>query len=281
MGVPGRAGGMDLPYRLGRSRSGQGRPVVARPDRPFLQGLPTARRTRPVGGERRARLRSWGRPVRMPGMSVHWLRQLSQRVQSSGWRVGEWFWKFEARLRGVELGPEVRFRGRPCLARAPGSRIVLERGVHLNSSLRSNPLGCSRPATLRTLWAGAEIHMGAGSGLSAAVLCAARSIRIGEGTLIGAEVMILDTDFHVPGPHGSWELAGPEHARAVWVGRNVFIGTRAIVLKGVRIGDGAVIGAGAVVTRDVPPYHIAVGNPVMVRPREDRKVEPRVRERPE
>jgi len=44
----------------------------------------------------------------------------------------------------------------------------------------------------------------------------------------------------------------------------VFIGARAIVLKGVTIGDRAVIGAGAVVTKDVPAFHLAVGNPVEV-----------------
>ena len=47
----------------------------------------------------------------------------------------------------------------------------------------------------------------------------------------------------------------------VRIGRGVFIGTRAIILKGVTIGDRAVIGAGAVVVKDVPANHIAIGNP--------------------
>jgi len=52
----------------------------------------------------------------------------------------------------------------------------------------------------------------------------------------------------------------------VKIGRGVFVGARAIILKGVTVGDRAVIGAGAVVTRNVPAYHMAVGNPVKVFP---------------
>jgi len=173
------------------------------------------------------------------------VRSAARWILELRWRGWEWLWKLEARLRGVDLGRAVRFRGRPCLARAPGSRIVLGDGVQLNSALRSNPLGSTRPATLRTLYAGAEIHLAPRSGLSAAVLCAARSIRVGEGTIIGAEAMLMDTDFHVPGPSGTWAVAGPEAAEPIRIGRGVFIGARASVLKGVTIGDGAVVGAGA------------------------------------
>ena len=45
---------------------------------------------------------------------------------------------------------------------------------------------------------------------------------------------------------------------------DVFIGTRAIILKGVTIGAGAIVGAGAVVAKDVPPYSVVVGNPARI-----------------
>jgi acetyltransferase-like isoleucine patch superfamily enzyme len=48
---------------------------------------------------------------------------------------------------------------------------------------------------------------------------------------------------------------------AVTIGSNVFIGARAIILKGTHIGDGAVVGAGSVVTGDVPANRIVAGNP--------------------
>jgi tetrahydrodipicolinate N-acetyltransferase len=50
-------------------------------------------------------------------------------------------------------------------------------------------------------------------------------------------------------------------AQPVRIGKNVLIGARAIVLKGVEIGDRAIIGAGSVVMKNVPPDHIAAGNP--------------------
>ncbi|HWT65859.1 MAG TPA: DapH/DapD/GlmU-related protein, partial [Terracidiphilus sp.] len=53
-------------------------------------------------------------------------------------------------------------------------------------------------------------------------------------------------------------------AAPVRVGRNVFIGTGSIVLKGVEIGDGSVIGAGSVVTKSIPANCIAAGNPCKV-----------------
>jgi acetyltransferase-like isoleucine patch superfamily enzyme len=175
-------------------------------------------------------------------------------------------WLAEARLRGLELGDRVSFNGRPCLQRHPGSRIALADGVCLNSSLRSNPLGCFQPVVLRTLRPGAEIILGRGVGLSGNPVCAALRIHIGEGTYVGAGAMIFDNDFHSPVGEWSWGLAAPDNPKPIIIGRGALIGTRAIILKGVTIGDRAVVGAGAVVTKDVPPHHLAVGNPARIMP---------------
>jgi len=48
------------------------------------------------------------------------------------------------------------------------------------------------------------------------------------------------------------------------IGNDVWVGAAALVLKGVTVGDGAVIGAGSVVTKDVPPYAIVTGNPAQI-----------------
>lgn len=55
------------------------------------------------------------------------------------------------------------------------------------------------------------------------------------------------------------------------IGHNVFIGAGASILGNVHIGDGAIIGAGAVVATDVPPHHVATGNPATIRPVGDRE----------
>lgn len=173
-------------------------------------------------------------------------------------------WRTEASLRGLELGEEIIFNGRPYLHRFASSTIRVGRCVTLNSSLRSNPIGCARPVSLRTLAAGAVIELGQNVGLSGASICAAKSVTIGEGTFVGADAVIFDNDFHAPIGDWNWGPAAPENPRPVTIGRGVFIGARAIILKGVTIGDRAIIGAGAVVTKDVPARSIAAGNPARI-----------------
>jgi acetyltransferase-like isoleucine patch superfamily enzyme len=172
-------------------------------------------------------------------------------------------WRLEARFKGAKFLGKAEFLGRPVISVAKGSRMVLGDGVRVWSSMRSNPLGCPQPCILRAMAAGAELILGSNVGLSGAVLCAAASIKIGEGTVLGAGAMIIDNDFHFP--VGEWGWGGETaNARPITIGRGVFIGTRAIVLKGVTIGDRAIVGAGTVVTQDVAPGHVAAGNPARV-----------------
>lgn len=173
-------------------------------------------------------------------------------------------WRLEARARGLELGAGVVFNGRPYLHREPGSRIVLGDGVILNSTLRSNPIGCARPVSLRTMQAGAELILGRNVGLSGVSICAAKRVEIGEGTFVGADAVIFDNDFHAPSGEWGWGMFASDNPRPVVIGRGAFIGARAIILKGVTIGDRAIVGAGAVVAKDVPAGGVAAGNPARV-----------------
>lgn len=67
--------------------------------------------------------------------------------------------------------------------------------------------------------------------------------------------------FNLP---GAWKDGTPRSKGATIIGNDVWIGYRAMILSGVVVGDGAIIGAGAVVTKDVPPYAIVAGNPAKV-----------------
>jgi acetyltransferase-like isoleucine patch superfamily enzyme len=201
-----------------------------------------------------------------PGNPILWPLKRANAVRR--WLLNQ-LWLAELRVRGVELGPRALFNGRPYVVRHAGSRIQLGEQVCFNSSLRSNPLGNARPVTLRTLRPGAEIILDRFVGVSGCAICAAASIRIGEGTFVGADAMIFDNDFHSPEGEFRWGNAAPDNPKPIVVGRGVFIGARALVLKGVTIGDRAVIGAGAVVTKDVPARHMAVGNPARVLPAEN------------
>ncbi len=89
-----------------------------------------------------------------------------------------------------------------------------------------------------------------------------KSIVIGNDTLIAQHVFIIDS-YHRTGRN---ELIRTQCGTkgAVKIGNDVWIGEGAKILKGVTVGDGAIIGAGSVVTKDVPPYCIAVGVPAKV-----------------
>ncbi|MDW1755875.1 acyltransferase [Vibrio sp. Vb2535] len=53
-------------------------------------------------------------------------------------------------------------------------------------------------------------------------------------------------------------------SKPIYIGKDVWIGTNAIILPGVNIGDGAIIGAGSVVTKDIPPYSVCAGVPAKI-----------------
>lgn len=99
------------------------------------------------------------------------------------------------------------------------------------------------------------------------ILVATRSsITIGNDVMFGPEVTIRGGNhrFDIPGiPMAAVDdsMKEADNDRDVVIGNDVWVGTRAIILHGVTVGDGAVIGAGSVVTRDVPPYSIVAGNP--------------------
>ena len=173
-------------------------------------------------------------------------------------------WRLEGRFKGVIFEGSSEFLGRPIISRDPDARIVVGDGFRAYSSTRANPLGCFQPCVLRALVPGSEIIIAKNVGLSGTVLCAASSIKIGEGTIFGSGAMVFDNDFHVP--EGEWAWSNTVSvcaniAKPITIGRGVFVGARAIILKGVTIGDRAIVGAGAVVTKDVPAFHIVVGNP--------------------
>jgi len=173
-------------------------------------------------------------------------------------------WRLEARLKGVEFQGSWQCLGRPIISVAKGAHLVIGGGVRLYSAVRANPLGCFQPCVLRALAPGSRLILSRGVGLSGTVLCAESCIEVGEGTIFGSGAMAIDNDFHVPEGEWGWTDDPAQRAamaRPIKIGRGVFIGARAIILKGVTIGDRAVIGAGAVVTRDVPARQLAVGNP--------------------
>jgi acetyltransferase-like isoleucine patch superfamily enzyme len=128
---------------------------------------------------------------------------------------------------------------------------------------------------------GSRTHVGGGT-----ILAAACNIEIGDDVLVAFDALITDHNSHSlcfaerSNDVRAWIRGSKDWSHVpmapVKIGNKVWIGARAIILKGVTIGEGAVVGAGSVVTKDVPAWTIVAGNPartIRLLTEEERKVE--------
>lgn len=119
------------------------------------------------------------------------------------------------------------------------------------------------------------IEIGADCYIDGASLIAEERVTLGDRVILGVQVTIADSDFHpidpeqraldcvALSPSGDGKRP-PFLTRPVTVENDVWIGFGAVLLKGVRVGEGAIIGAGSVVTKDVPAGMFVSGNPARV-----------------
>ena len=173
----------------------------------------------------------------------------------------------KAVLFGVPVGPDVTCAGPVILGRWPGSVIRIGAKVSLvSTSRRATAATLYAPIRLRTHGPSAAIVLEEGVQLSGTSITArSTEIRIGKYTMLAPNCVVVDSDFHALWPperrHVDPGYAGDA---AVRIGEHVWIGMGCIILKGVQIGDGALIAAGSVVTRNIPPRVLAAGVPARV-----------------
>ena len=164
-------------------------------------------------------------------VSRPWLR-FARLLSLQAWSTGEIpvTTQFDGPVRlpqrvAVSMGDHCRL-GRDVFMDTPGGQITLGRHVRIN-------VGC--------------------------VLVSYAHIRIGDDCLIGEYVSVRDAN-HSTAPGEPMRLQ-PHTSAPISIGRNVWIGRGAVVLKGVSIGEGAVVAANSVVTKDVAPYTVVAGVP--------------------
>lgn len=144
------------------------------------------------------------------------------------------------------VGPHARTLGKPRienLGRIAIGSHVLVRSVNVPVELCTGPRGVLRVGNGVHLNYGASVH-------------AENAVTIGDRVRIGPHVMIIDTDFH-----DLYVRSRRSEGRPVVIEDDAWIGAKASILKGVRIGRGAIVGVGAVVTKSVSPFSIVVGVP--------------------
>lgn len=147
----------------------------------------------------------------------------------------------------------------------PGSKIVLGKKGVINSSSTSNMLGLYQRTIIVARYGG-KIEIGEGFGISGSTLYAFDSIKIGKNATIGANCKIIDNDFHPLDAEKRNLGLNEEYTKRkpVVIGDNCFIGMNSIILKGTKIGNNVVVGAGSVVSGTFPDNCIIAGNPAKV-----------------
>ena len=110
----------------------------------------------------------------------------------------------------------------------------------------------------------ASIVVGRWCTLVGAIVRSDGDVRIGDHVFVAHEVVIADGPWAVPPRNDDDGGGGGGETPRIEIGDDVWIGARATILGNVRIGDGAIVGAGAVVTADVPAASVVAGNPARV-----------------
>lgn len=151
----------------------------------------------------------------------------------------------------TELGDRVRLWGRPFIVNRGTLRIGARCRFVSNVATLEIQVGPEG-----TLEIGDSVFMNSGCSIGANLL-----VRIGAEASIGPQVIIMDNDFHQLDPERRNEV--PPSAPVI-LEKKVWLGARVIVLRGVTIGEGSVVAAGSVVTKDVPARSVAGGIPARV-----------------
>jgi acetyltransferase-like isoleucine patch superfamily enzyme len=174
------------------------------------------------------------------------------RVWVNRGRIGKLIHALNARWclrRATSLGARVTLVGRPKVVNE--GRMTFGNRCRLDSSVAKLELVAIEGGHLEI---GNNVFVNYGSSL-----VSSNHVKIGDDCLFGTHVMVMDCDFHRV-EDKAWDTTG----EPVIIEDRVWLGNRSIVLKGVKIGHDAVVAAGSVVTKDVPPRTVVAGVPARV-----------------
>ena len=133
----------------------------------------------------------------------------------------------------------------------------------VNSHRFANIIGSGSSSSIM-IGINANLTIGEDVGFSNSTICCREEISIGDHTIIGGNCKIWDTDFHPTSIEQRIKnINSNAKTSPIHIGRYVFIGAESIVMKGVSIGDFAVVGAGSVVRTNIPSNEVWAGNPAI------------------
>ena len=189
---------------------------------------------------------------------IQFLRVVFTRVRAKYLKAGFLFRNALSSNKNV-LGPNVVFN---VPVRCDGNGTVIVRGNVVFGSPLAQKLG-NGEILLQARPRGATLEINESVWFSNNVaIIATQRIVLGPNCLVGDSVMIMDSDFH--STDSFKRRTGDAVSAPVIIGKNVWLGSRVIVQKGVSIGDNSIIASAAVVTHNIPPNSIAGGIPAKV-----------------
>ena len=151
------------------------------------------------------------------------------------------------------LGPHMGIRGKLIIT-GPGKVII---GKHCFFDAKTG-----RPNKIQTFAPEATVTIGDSCYLNGIEIGARSSVTIGSRCIV-ADCLIMDTDYHSV-EINRHDVGAVAKTKPVEIADNVWVGNRTIIMKGVRVGENSVIGAGAVVRQSVPANAVVIGNPQQI-----------------
>lgn len=175
------------------------------------------------------------------------------------------YFKLFMKLNKVNFGKHLDLYGVPVIFKKSGSSLTIGDNCSIKSSFLSNLIGLSQRTIIVTRTKEAKIEIGNNVGISGATIYARKGIFIGDNTLIGANTKILDNDFHPLELEARlMDDKSKIGTRQIVIGKDCFIGCNSLILKGTILGDGCIVGAGAVVSGKFEDNDVIAGNPARV-----------------
>lgn len=175
------------------------------------------------------------------------------------------FYKFFLKIMKVRYGKGLLLKGIPVIFNKKGACMEFGENVVVKSSFLSNLVGLYQRTVIVTRTSEAVIKIGNHVGISGATIYARSRIEIGDNTCIGGNTKILDNDFHpLEAEARNADIKEKIGTKPVLIGKNCFIGCNVLILKGTELGEGCVVGAGAVVSGKFEAGSVIAGNPAKV-----------------
>jgi acetyltransferase-like isoleucine patch superfamily enzyme len=168
--------------------------------------------------------------------------------------------------RGLQIVKPVTIKGFPIVQIGGNAAIIIGPNVVINSINRGYHINMHSPVKLMAESSGAVIAIGENTRIHGTCIHAyGAKISIGKNCLIAANTQIFDSNGHeLSFPDVQNRINTKDIPKSIIIEDNVWIGAHCLITPGVRIGNGSVIAAGSIVTKDIPSNVIAGGNPAKV-----------------